>query len=203
MQRVALGVRAKEYLTLHDVYLLLKIGSRLRRHLRNGAFINAYRELKNAACVLTGRKKCNIYHVLQLKKLYEAFGFKAAESKALKDTDDGVKSLENLICYFSGALKVAPMDFAKNTPINMLPVLQNTVKKLYIEKWKNALYAQHAPQDFDRYLNDVLSSLEQDEASTEYVDRIAKALQRSPNLNRKPEPHWANAEAFLRSRMLQ
>lgn len=203
MRRVAFCLYAKEFLTVHDLYLLSNISARLKNYLNSKQFLSAYRELKNAVRVFTGKKFVTIYHVLNLQKFYDAFGFNAAKAPEKNLNRDAAKLLEDLICYYSVALKISPLDFALNTPLNVLLTLQKTVRQSYVDRWRNMLYSYHAPQSFKEYLDELINTVENLDDNETYVDRIAKALARSPNLNKKSEPHWANTEVFLKSRYLQ
>lgn len=205
MRRVAFGLYTKEYLTLQDIYELTKISARLKSYLKKNKFLAVYLELKNAVKIFTGKKRANFYEVVNLKKFYEAHGFVRKEKNAIESQDslNAVSIVENLICYYSAVLNIPPLVFARQTPVTMLSTLQKMITKMYVDKWRNMLFSYHAPQSFKEYLDELINAVENMEANGEIEDKIAKAIARSPNLNRKPEPHWANAEAFLKSRILQ
>lgn len=200
MLRVGLFLRSKDYLSLMDAYRLALYQKKIIESIANKKYLSAYFYLKEVVRIFTGRRFVFFFDVLRLKRFFVLHNLAGGQSSAEKSINDVIEGLKETISFFSVKLKTPPDIFASGVPLDFLKPLKAEIVKEDVMYYKNMLMSYHAPEAMMNYLTELA---ELAHSSENDIDRIKKAIERSPNINRKREPHWADASAFISASRLK
>lgn len=195
---------AKRRVTLSDLYCVFESVGEAVEALKLRKFLRAYFAYKDIVRALTTRKRFIFaWDLLSLKKIFLVVGLRNKNSDTSKEPKELMQNLLELGAALAAETGGTPWQKLKEITTDEVEIQTRNLQKVKAEKLRLMALAFHDTKALNEYLTQVENSVAQSVRDSRnnllpFNDRIKKAIERSPNINRVPKPHEASVPPHLK-----